>query len=132
MTLLNQPHLPERWQEFGEEVTTISEVDPIYTNDNLFIYAEDKLLPKYRVKIPSEKNTFEEFEAGYYFIDFRNISKVKCACVVAEEEENPNYKDLLMKMLSSKILELSIDTRSDLRNKLAFYFSRRPAEDLGV
>jgi len=132
MTLLNRPHLPERWRELGEEVTIDSEVEPIYAYDNLFIYAEDQLLPKYPVKLILKKDKFEEFEAGYYFIDFRNISKVKCTCIAAEEEEKPNYDDLLMKMLSSKILELSISARSDLRNKLAFYFSRTPAEDLIV
>ncbi|MCK9441194.1 MAG: hypothetical protein M0Q13_07215 [Methanothrix sp.] len=130
MTLLNQPHLPNEWRELGEEVSSDSDGEAIYAYDTLFIYAEDPRLPKYPVKIPIEGKKFEEFEAGYYFIDFRNISKVKCSCIAHEEEKKPNYEDLLLKMLSSKILEISIDARADLRNKLAYYYLRVPKEDL--
>ena len=82
------------------------------------------------VKLKIEGNKFEEFRSGYYYIDFRYIAKVKCACIAHEEEKKPNYEALLVKMLSTKILELSIEARSDLRNKLAFYFLRVPEEDL--
>ncbi|HPA98186.1 MAG TPA: hypothetical protein PLQ24_06200, partial [Methanothrix sp.] len=69
------------------------------------------------------------FEGEYYFIDFTNITRVNCACIAHEKENKPNYRDLLMKMLSSKILELSIEARSDLRNKLAYYYLRIPDLD---
>ena len=76
-------------------------------------------IPKYKVKIPIEGNKFDEFEGEYYFIDFTNITRVNCACIAHEKENKPNYRDLLMKMLSSKILELSIEARSDLRRLLS-------------
>lgn len=129
MTLLNQAHLPSEWRELGENVSFEVNDTPLYTYDHLFFYAEDQRLNEYSVKLKSD-STKIEFDSRYYVIDFRNISKVKCECIASEDEGKPNFKDLLAKMLSSKILELSIDARSDLRRKLAFYFSRVPREDL--
>jgi hypothetical protein len=132
MTLLNHPLLPREWRELGEqEVTSESEEEQMYVHDSLFIYLENIQLPKYKVKTKNKENKVEEFEAGYYYIDFRNISNVKCSCIAHEKEgkPKPKYDELLMQMLSSKKLELSIDTRSDLRNKLAYYFLRVPEED---
>jgi len=128
MTLLNQPHLPNEWRELGENVTFDAEDNPLYTYDHLFFYAEDAHLPKYIVRLKSDESRIE-FEARYYLIDFRNICKVKCDCIASEDERKSNFESHLAKMLSSKILELSIDSRSDLRKKLAFYFSRVPRED---
>jgi hypothetical protein len=130
MILLNQPRLPREWRELGEdEITAESEDEEIYTNCSIFIYAGHPLLPKYNVKIPLGEKKFDVFEGEYYLIDFRNISKVNCACIAHEKEGKTNYSDMLMKMTSSKILELSIEARSDLRNKLAYYYLRIPEVD---
>ncbi|MGB5101037.1 MAG: hypothetical protein WBN94_10635 [Methanothrix sp.] len=128
MTLLNLPHLPKDWRELGENVSFDAGDMPLYTYDHLFFYAEDSRLPRYTVKMKSDDAKIE-FEARYYLIDFRNICKIKCDCIASEDEGKPNFENLLTKMMSSKILELSIDARSDLRKKIAFYFSRVPKED---
>jgi hypothetical protein len=128
MTLLNYPRLPKEWRELGEEeVTSESEEAQVYVHDSIFIYSDNKQLPRYNVKL----NKDVEFESGYYYIDFRYITNVKCSCIVHEAEDipKPKYDALLLQMLSSKKLELSVETRSDLRNKLAYYFLRIPEED---
>lgn len=128
MTLLNHPRLPKEWRELGEEeVTAESEEEQVYVHDSIFIYSENKQLPVYNVKLGKD----EPFESGFYYIDFRHITNVRCSCIVHEEEDipKPKYDTFLSQMQSSKKLELSVDTRSDLRNKLAYYFLRVPDED---
>jgi hypothetical protein len=53
-------------------------------------------------------------------IDFRRMHKVECDRI-ANAKQAP---------LDTKILQLSVDTRAELREKLAAYFWRVPAEDV--
>ena len=131
MTLLNLPHLPDEWKQLDEDVTPDPNGELTYSQDNLFFYAptEDETLKKYRVKLKINANEFDEFESGYYVIDFRHASKVNCNCIVHEKDKRSDYKEALSKARSSKILELSKKSRSELRNKLAFYYSRKPDVD---
>jgi len=73
------------------------------------------LLPKYRLG-----PTIGKIETNYYMIDFRAIFKLNC-----KEIKNPKESPL-----ESKILELTIPVRNELRDKLADYYKRRPKEDL--
>lgn len=126
MTLINYPHTLQEWKDLGhEDVTDVEKSGKkLYTYDNLFIYAEDLRLKSYNVEVRKE-----EFESRYYMIDFRNISKIRCDCIVSENDKAKNYDVLLEKAMKSKILELSISSRSSLREKLAYYYRRPPKED---
>ena len=127
MTLINLPHSIDDWEKLGHTVTDPDqEGREKYTLESLFIYAEDPRLPKYDVKIRGET-----FKSSYHMIDFRNASKVRCGCVVHEEEREKihNYDDLMRKVNSTKKLELTPITRETLRRKLAFYYRRIPKED---
>jgi hypothetical protein len=129
MTLINSPRTIEEWRELGHQDIT-GENDgksKLYAFDNFFIYAEDSHLVSYDVTVRGEN-----FKSRYYLIDFRNACKMKCNCIVAETERIQNREPLLEKAASSKILELSIESRACLREKLAFYYRRIPKEDLIV
>lgn len=131
MTLLNLPHSPDEWKQLDEDVTQDPNGKLTYSQDNLFFYAptEDEKLKKYHVRLKINANEYDEFESGYYVIDFRQASKVNCNCIVHEKDKRSDYKEALSKANGSKILELSKKSRSELRNKLAFYYSRIPDVD---
>ncbi len=80
-----------------------------------FIYSEHDQLPKYKLK--NKKKV--EFETGFRLIDFKKIYKVNCSAI-------NNSKQV---PIESKILQSSIETRKELREKLAHYFYRKPKED---
>jgi hypothetical protein len=132
MTLLNLPHSPEEWKQLDEDVTPDPSGKLTYSQDNLFFYAptEDETLKKYLVTLKKNGNEFEKFESGYYLIDFRQASKVNCNCIVHEKDKRTDYNEALIKARGTKILELSKKSRSELRDKLAFYYSRIPDVDL--
>jgi hypothetical protein len=131
MTLLNLPHSPEEWKQLDEDVTPDPKEKLTYAHDNLFFYdsTEDETLRKYPVRLKKNGNEFEEFESGYYVIDFRHASKINCNCIVHEKDNRSDYREALSKARGTKILELSKKSRSELRNKLAFYYSRIPDVD---
>jgi hypothetical protein len=52
-------------------------------------------------------------------IDFANIQKVNCNKIITPENAP----------LDTKCLQLSIQSRSELRNKISNYYSRKPIED---
>ena len=86
-----------------------------YAFMELFIYSENNYLPKY--KMPIDK---VEREIGYYQIDFRKSFRVSCQ-KIKNAKESP---------IEVKILQLSVNTREELRNKISTYYSRAPREDL--
>ena len=90
------------------------------------IYAENSRLPDYDVTVRQET-----FNSSYHMIDFRNASRVKCGCIIHEEEKGKynNYDELMRKVNNAKILELHPLTRESLRLKLAHYYRRIPDED---
>ena len=79
-----------------------------------FVYGPHQLLPTYTLKVKSEKK-----EAGYYMVDFRNATRVRCN-QISSPKSAP---------IETKRLQLSIPSRSDLRDKLAFYYGRPAEED---
>jgi hypothetical protein len=56
---------------------------------------------------------------GYYMIDFRQMHRVESKSVV-------NTRDV---PLHARLLQLSVEVRSELRDKLSYYFGRIPVED---
>jgi len=78
-----------------------------------FIYAPAPQLPEYYVDSQKKRKT------GYYMINFRNMNKINCK-TINTPEDSP---------LDSKILELTIDTRKELREKMKSFFGAVAEED---
>lgn len=106
---------PHVWKEFPEkEKQKRLRVERSYAFENLFIYETHPLLPKYTLHIrEGDKVT------NYYMVNFRNAYKLCC-----DKINSPTDAPL-----ESKILQLSRDTRSELRDKISAYFGKVPAED---
>lgn len=84
-----------------------------YTLVEFFVYAPNAALPLY---VPSTKSDRKE---AFYVIDFRRMYHVGC----------DNLASAKSAPIEAKLLELSIEARSELRDKLAYYFGRVPEED---
>jgi hypothetical protein len=88
-----------------------------YTRIENFIYDKHPLLPEYKLSY-SKKDVL----TGCYMIDFRLIFSIKSSRIIR------GNKDLMQ----HKVLELSVETRSELREKLLYYFKRNPDEEAAV
>jgi hypothetical protein len=109
---------PETWEGFSDdEKNRRRNEGNAYALLEFFIYAEHTYLPKYKLKVKSV-----DIETSYYMIDFRRIFRVSCS-KVRSPEESP---------IDTRILELSVDARRQLREKISQYYSRVPNEDLIV
>ena len=122
LTRINRTMLPEQsvaphvWERFPpEEKERRKSVGITYAFVELFIYRENELFPEYTVHRKDE----EDFKTKYYMIDFRDAYNLNCEKIV-------NSTDF---PLESKYLQLTKDTRSELRYKIANYYSRVPKED---
>jgi len=123
LTRINRPLLPnqlmstEDWDkltpERQEQIINAGEEYPLL---QYFVYAEHDLFDKYLLR---------GHEISYYMIDFKNVQKIKCSKIQRPEPRKPLDKAII----GSKILELSIEARRDLREKIAYFFSRVPDED---
>lgn len=105
---------PQVWQRMAEEEKKrrLSERKG-YALIHYFIYAPASCLPQYR---PSTK---DHREIAHYMVDFRKVHHIQCP-QVNSAKDSP---------FQTKVLQLSRDTREDLRLKLSSYFSRVPDED---
>lgn len=107
---------PTIWEKLPlEEKQKRLEVGRTYALLNLFIYEKHELFPKYILR----RKDKEDIETNYYMIDFRNTYKLCCDKIISPENSP----------LESKILQLSIETRSELREKLINYYANIPPED---
>lgn len=89
---------------------------PSYAFLELFVYDHDDRLPEYELaRAPNGR-------AGHFMVDFRHAFRVNCADVI-KPDNSP---------VDSKILELSIAARGEMRDKIASFFQRVPAEDVVV
>lgn len=79
-----------------------------------FVYAEHALLPRHEVKVGKEALT-----VGSYMVDFRQMHRIESRSI-ANPKQSP---------LHAKVLQLSVQTRAELREKLAHYFGRPAPED---
>jgi len=146
MTIINREMNPKhvmhplQWNDLSlEEKLEMITAEPQHNRLNFFVYEENKLFPSYDIereyryeeKVDVANNTpiFEqikediELQTTYYMIDFKNIYHVKCKKISKPD------KELDTKVSKSKILQLSIKTRNELRDKMAFYFGNPPDED---
>ncbi len=108
---------PDKWREFPvAEKERRTEEGKSYILLNLFVYEKNDLFPKYSIR---------GHEINYYMIDFRNIHVLKCGMIKQPEKTKSEYSPIL----DSKCLQLSIHARSELRDKIAYYYARMPEED---
>lgn len=124
LTNINRKMKPDQtvsqhvWENFSEEIRQQrTQVGIQYGLVDYFLYESHELLEKYILKIPGEARSIE---TNYYMIDFRNVTKVN----------STNIRRAEGLFIGSKFAQLSIQSRGELRNKLAEYYGRPPAEDL--
>jgi len=122
LTRINREMEPQQavsplvWKKLGiEERQRRLEVGRTYALLNLFIYEKHDLLPLYTL----QRKAKEDVVTNYYMIDFRSTYKLCCDKIISPEDSP----------LESKILQLSIETRDELRKKLVNYYANVPAED---
>jgi len=125
LTRINLPMKPEQsvsptvWQRLSQEEKearfdmTKPESLAFY---EYFIYSAHEWLPRYKVE--STKLQVDE-ETGCYMIDFRKICRLTCDQVTSATSAP----------IEVKLLQLSKESRSQLRDKLSAYFARKPDED---
>jgi hypothetical protein len=107
---------PGKWAKLSmEEKQQRMAAGDAYALLDYFIYAPHGFLPTYTVKDKDEEGR----EVGHYMIDFRRICRIECN-KIEKSEQAP---------LGTKVLQISIETRGELRDKLAYYFGRTPEED---
>ena len=107
---------PEDWERLSEneKQERLEFSKPAYALVEYFVYEQHPLLPTYPYNWKGESR-----QIGHYMIDFRKVHKVEC----------PKIKSATDSPLEAKVLQLSIDTRTQLRDKIAYYFGRTPMED---
>lgn len=104
-----------RWEKLPEERRQqLLEIGRAYAFYELFIYQADSAFDEYDITTRNKKT----FTTRNYMIDFRNIFYI-------ESKKIQRGHDLS----SIKLLQLSINSRKELRDKLTHYFSRIPDED---
>jgi len=108
----------ENWEKLKEEERQERlEEGMQYAFPRYFIYEENDFFTEYK---RSKKMI------RYYMIDLKNICSIKCPMIKSAEKLKLEDAPLL----ESKILQLSVDIRQELREKVADYFSTAPKEDI--
>ncbi len=87
----------------------------VFTLGELFLYAPDEILPEYTLSYKKK-----DYKTGYYMINFKHSFRIDCP-QIQSPEKSP---------LESKLLQLSVEARQELRDKVSWYYSRPPQEDL--
>jgi len=147
MTLLNRTGMakdffhPMTWNKLPDEKKTEALVaTPEYGWKPYFIYEGNPLFPEYTIERPmrytevidpksklpkydsvKQSNTFRTRDR---MISFKTIYRVNCKSIVKPERTTDEI------VLGSIVLQLSVETRKLLREKMAHYYSRPTPEDL--
>jgi len=121
LTNINRKMIPEQtvspqiWGEFPEEEKQKRLQEGLqYALVNLFVYERHDFFPNYTIHRREHTR-----ETDYYMIDFRHVYKVNCDKIITPENAP----------LDCKCLQLSIETRKELREKISSYYGRTPEED---
>ena len=105
---------PKQWENMDpEEKAQRLAKGKMYTCSELFIYQEHKLLPSYELG---------NRQTGYYMIDFRAAYKLNCDKITRKRQDNQDIP-------IQKYLQLTVNARKKLRDKIAAYYSRIPEDD---
>ena len=107
---------PYVWEQLGddEKQRRLAEGNT-FAFINLFVYERHDLLPECTL----HRKIGGNIVTNYYMINFKNLYKVHCEKIISPTNCP----------LESKHLQLSAETREELRVKLARYYSRVPQED---
>jgi len=106
---------PAKWLDLDEtERIERANSKPGYAELPFFVNDENPLLAMYFPESPETREL-----RHYHMIDFRKLYRVDCPAI-RSPTDCP---------LSVKILQLSIQARQELRDKLAYFFGRKPLED---
>lgn len=107
---------PKAWERMTpEKKVELLARGPSYIFIECFAYEPNALLKTYSLK----KGTNEWPAVGHRMVDFKQIFRVECD-QIGRMRDAPE---------GTKLLELSIPIRSQLREKLAAFFARIPEED---
>jgi hypothetical protein len=108
---------PEAWKNMNseEQEKRLSEGEA-FAFVNLFIYMEHPILPRYEIN----HKKHGKINTGFYMINFKQSFKVDCDKII--NAKNCPYE--------IKCLQLTNDTRNNLREKISDYFLRKPVEEL--
>ena len=98
-----------------DELQAISERPPAYAHSNCFVYMEHELFEEYDIVIEKK-----QIKSKFYMVDFKNTYKVGCTEIEREKVDFSGFK----------VLQLSIDSREQLRRKISEYYGRVPLEDV--
>ena len=110
-------YAPDDWQKMSYEIKQEKLArGKGYTEYYLFVYSENGIFLPYKRR---------EQETRYYMVDFRNVQTIKCEVIKSREDTKEEH----VSVLKSKCLQLTRQTREELRLKLSHYFGRRPSED---
>ncbi len=113
-----QVYSPEDWDKLSSlKKDEILSGSPSYSFLNNFIYDENPLLPEYSITVRGL-----EYNIRYYMIDFRSIYSLKCSKITSPKAAPRE----------TKCLQLSIQSRKELREKMAYFFGRPAKEDIEV
>ena len=121
LTRINRKVAPEQgvpagaWEQklSPERKEKMLAIGPAYTFRDCFIYGQHDLLSQYKLDCKSP------IMIGYYMVDFKCMYRIDSKMI--DRDKDPP--------LNVKILQLSVQTREELRRKLADYFGRTPDED---
>lgn len=121
LTRINRIIVPEKrmpkkaWENISDDEKTKKIMEgPEYTFLEIFIYEEHEIFPTYEVNFRNSPNISTKF----YMIDFRNVHKINCDRII----QNNNH-------IGTKILQLSVNTRKELRDKIGSFYNRATDED---
>lgn len=121
-TRINKVMKPEQsvpahiWESFSEEEKAKRlRVGERYAFVTLFVYEQNDHLQKHICRKGKE-----DFETGYYMIDFRRSHRVNCEKIISPEKSP----------LELKVLELSAETRQELSDKIISYFAIAEGEQV--
>ena len=108
---------PQAWEDMPpEKKQEHLGKEPFYTLVDLFVYKDHEIFPEHEVHMRGVDN----IKTRYYMIDFRNTFKVNCSKI-----KNPKNVPI-----EAKCLQLTIESRKELREKISDYYGRTPDEDL--
>ncbi len=121
-TRINRPMTPEQavppslWEQLpAHEKEKRKAVGFSYAFVELFVFSDHKMFPQYVLTA----RTGGVMETRAYMVDFRQSFTVRCDKITNNSTPFENVK----------LLQLSIEARAELRNKMAAFYSRVPEED---
>jgi len=106
---------PIQWEHLSPQEKDIKlEEGNAYAYLHYFVYEKHEIFPSYTFNVNGT-----DIETNQYMIDFRRTYTVKCKSIISSDNAP----------LDSKVLELTLPIRNDLRAKLSYYYGRIPIED---